>query len=257
MKRAMLVALALVLVISTAALGGGDGWAHAVGLYVWGVRANGTVAVGGDTYSIRMSGGDVIQSGNFGLGGHWEGYGRKWGFYADGIYTQANTEYTERNVKVEPKLSLGLFDFGASYVLIGSPPARALRREDLSEDVPISVDLYLGGRYTFLEAKADSTPGGSAGSDAAFVDPVIGIRGNFPLARTVLFLFRGDVGGLTVGSDLSSNFAMALHWSVARKWWVNFLYRWYTVDYKTGSGADEIVYKVTHQGPVVGVTYMF
>lgn len=256
MKRAMLLGLALMLVLSTAALAD-EGWTHALGLYIWGVRANGTVLVAGDTHSIRMSGGDIFKSGNFGPGGHWEAYRNKWGFYLDGVYTQAKYGYTQNDVKVEPKLSLGLFGFGASYVLLGSPPARALRQEGPSEDTPISFDLYFGGRYTFLEVKADSTPGGTAGGDASFVDPVVGVRGSFPISRTVLFVFRGDVGGFTVGSNFSGDFAMALHWSVAQKWWLNFLYRWYTVDYKTGSGADEIDYDMNHLGAIFGVTYIF
>ena len=256
MKRAVLMGLALLLVMSSA-VSAEDGWTHALGLYIWGVRANGTVEVGGDTHSIRMSGGDMFSTGNFGLGGHWEGYRNRWGFYLDGVYTQADYGYTQDDVKVEPGLSLGLFDFGAGYVLLGSPPARALRQGDVGEDSPISLDAYLGGRYTFLEAKVDSTPGEKAGGDATFVDPVIGIRGNFPIAQTVLFVFRGDVGGFTVGSEFSSNFAAALHWAAAQKWWLNFLYRWYTVDYQSGSGADELKYKLTHQGLIFGVTYVF
>jgi hypothetical protein len=259
MKRTVLIGLALVFALTATALAG-DGWTHALGLYIWGVRANGTVLAGGDTHSIRMSGGDIIKSGNFGLGGHWEAYRSRWGFYLDGVYTQANYEYRQGGATVEPKLSLGLLDFGASYVLLGSPPARALRQEGPSEDIPISFDLSFGGRYTFLEAKADSTFDGgqasSAGGDAGFVDPVIGVRGNFPITGTVLFVFRGDVGGFTVASEFSSNFGMALHWAVAQKWWLNFVYRWYSVDYRTGSGADEIKYKMTHQGLLFGVTYV-
>ena len=256
MKRAMLLGLALVLLLSSAALAS-EGWTHALGVYVWGVRANGTILVGGDTQSIRMAGGDIFKTGNFGLGGHWEGYREKWGFYLDGVYTQAKYGYTWNDIRIDNTLSLGLFDFGVGYVLLGSPPARALRQEGPSEDVPISLDLYVGGRYTFLEAKVDSTSRGTAGGDASFVDPVVGVRGNFPISQTVLFVFRGDVGGFTIGSNFSSNFAAALHWSVAQKWWLNFLYRWYTVDYKTGSGADELNYKMTHQGPIFGVTYIF
>ncbi len=260
MKRAMLFGLALVFTLSATASADG-GWSHALGLYIWGVRANGTVLAGGDTHSIRMSGGDVIKSGNLGLGGHWEGYKSKWGFYLDGVYTQANYEYWQGGATVGPKISLGLFDFGASYVLLGSPPSRALRQEGPSEDIPISFDLCVGGRYTFLEVKADSSfddgRASSAGGDAGFVDPVLGVRGNFPVTRTVLLVFRGDVGGFTIGSEFSSNFGMALHWAVAEKWWLNFLYRWYNVDYRTGSGADEIDYKMTHQGLIFGVTYIF
>jgi hypothetical protein len=258
MKRAVLVGLGLVIAFSNYALAGE--WTHAAGLYLWGVRANGNVTAGGDTHDIKMSGGDIIKSGNIGLGAHWEGYSNRWGFYIDGVYTSANTEYTERDVKIEPGLSLGLFDFGAAYVLLGAPPARALRQEGPLEKMPVSLDLYLGGRYTFIDVTSDSTSDSgttSGGGDASFVDPVIGLRANFPVTETLLFLFRGDVGGFTLGSDFSSNFGMALHWSVAQKWWLNFLYRWYTVDYRSGSGADEVVYKMTHQGPVFGVTYVF
>lgn len=140
-------------------------------------------------------------------------------------------------------------------------PSRALRQEGLSEDIPISFDLCVGGRYTFLEVKADSTfddgQASSAGGDASFVDPVIGVRGNLPISRTVLFVFLGDVAGFTVGSEFSGNFGMALDWAVADAWWLNFLYRWYNVDYREGTGADEVVYKMTHQGLIFGVTYIF
>lgn len=57
-----------------------------------------------------------------------------------------------------------------------------------------------------------------AGGDASFIDPVVGVRGNFPVTRTLLFVFRGDVGGFTVGSNFSSNFGLALHWAAAQKW---------------------------------------
>jgi hypothetical protein len=258
MKRTMLLGLVLVLGISTASYA--STWTHAAGLYLWGVRANGTVQVGGTTHSIQMTGGDIIKTGNIGLGAHWEGYRNRWGFYLDGVYTRGSREFTEFGVKKEPKLSLGLFDFGAAYVLLGSPPARALRQEGPPADVPISFDFYFGGRYTYIDAKVDTTEGSSTGSyggDASFVDPVIGIRGNFPITQTVLFLFRGDIGGFTLGSDFSSNVALALHWAVAQKWWLNFVYRWYTVDYKAGSGADDLRYKITHQGLIFGVTYVF
>lgn len=162
---------------------------------------------------------------------------------------------------MEPQLSLGLFDFGASYVVVGQPPARGLRTDFLNEEFPVSLDLYLGGRYTYLEAKADSTyddkSTGTAGGDASFVDPLIGARFHFPIAETVLLLARGDIGGFGAGSQLSSNFAAGLHWSVERRLALNFVYRFITIDYRSGREADEIWYKLTHQGLIVGVTYIF
>jgi len=92
MKRTMPLVLALVIGMCTAALGE-EGWTHVLGVYVFGVRANGTLQVAGDTYEIKMDGGDMIKTGNIGLGGHWEGYRKEWGLYIDGTYTHANTEY--------------------------------------------------------------------------------------------------------------------------------------------------------------------
>lgn len=259
MKRTMLLGVAVMLALSSAAAAE-EGWSHALGLYIWGVRARGTVTVSGDTHSIQMGGGDIFKSGNLGPGVHWEGYRNKWGFYVDGVYTQANYNYTSRDIRIENKMSLGLFDFGASYILRGMPPARALRTGARTEDVPIFFDLYFGGRYTFLEVKTDSTDAGektTGGGDASFVDPVVGARAHFPITNTVLFLFKADVGGFGLGSDFCSQFAGAVHWSVAQNWWLDFLYRWYNVDYKEGSGADELKYNMTHQGPLFGVTYIF
>jgi hypothetical protein len=149
-----------------------------------------------------------------------------------------------------------MIDFGAMY--------RLWERESAGLHGGVvrstTVDLYAGGRFSYLELEVAPNGGGPGSRATEWVAPIVGARVVVPFGQHWQARGGADIGGFGLGCDLT--------WSVTALVGYDFRifgnpstiylgYRALAEDYRKGSGADELKWDVVLHGPVLGLSFRF
>ncbi len=124
----------------------------------------------------------------------------------------------------------------------------------LGSGIKQEVDLFISPGVGLIPARS-----GTAGGSHDYVELVIAGRLGVDIAEEWTFLLYGDVGGFGVGngSELTWTFLAGFRWSPWKNTSIEFGYRLYDIDFKTGSGSDEFGLIVFQHGPQIGVVIRF
>ncbi len=123
-----------------------------------------------------------------------------------------------------------------------------------------SAELMVGARYWDTEAQLNFKGGGGLlegqrlSSSDSWVDPLLGIKGSFPLGDSrFYFVGGGAIGGFNVGSDwfYEVSGAVGYRWTDSIATAVG--YRLFDVDYDN----DDFLYDITQQGWQIGLSWSF
>jgi len=209
-----------------------DGWSIEPSLYLFLAGLTGTVGIGPFDFDLS-SPSDAIWHINFGaMGGVRVAYG-PWALNTDVLY--ADLGWTNGNLS------------GSVQELIFEPT--------LSYRVYSWLEPLAGVRYLRAGADVDGPLGHSHAATRGWVDPIVGVRLQAPLAESVSVNFRGDVGGFSVGSKLTWQLFPYVTWRVAKILSLEAGYRVLSIDYENGSGANRVKFDVVELGVQIGVTF--
>jgi len=154
---------------------------------------------------------------------------------------------------------LNMVSFGGFYRLGPWPLSKGGNRTEPR----LIVDLYAGGRYTYVNIKLDGNLLNIVDEEGSkdWVDPIVGVRSLWTLSPKWAVALGGDVGGFGVGSDFAWQATGLLGYQV------HFLgdehaqvfagYRIISQDYETGSGTNKTAWDIDLKGPVIGLSYHF
>jgi hypothetical protein len=133
-------------------------------------------------------------------------------------------------------------------------PAVAYRVID-TENYHMSV--FAGARITAMEVELTGrfARGGQVthSADEAWVDPIIGIRGQADINERLFFRYSGDIGGFGVSSDLIWNAFGGFGYNVNKSVGLLIGYRALGIDYTKGAFTLDVV----SHGPVLGLEVRF
>ncbi len=214
-------------------------WTFDISLYGLAAGMSGDVAARGISADLDMSFSDILDNLEFGAMGKLRvGYDR-WSFNTEVIYmglgaSKNNFEADLDQWIVEPTV-------GYSFCK-GFEALAGVRYNNLSGDITGTGPLGI--------ARA-------ASGTQDWWDPILGANLSLPFAKKFSLNFRGDIGGFSVGSDLTWQLFPYLGWQISRCCSLQAGYRWVYVDYETGTGANEFKYDMLTQGPQLGVTFRF
>ena len=249
-----------------------DKWEFAFTPYVWLSSIDADSTVQGQTASIDLSFGDILENFDvFGLMGRFEAwYGGKVGFIFDGTYVDMNTKEGAVNIPGTPigvdiEMKQSIVDLGVGYRAFVTPLGR--REGSATEGGPPTLyfDVIGGLRYNYMDQEQSLQiiiPGigqPSLSGNEDWLEPFIGGRIGMRITDKFSAVVRGNVGGfgLANASDLSWNFVGGIGY---RPWQlVSFRlgYRIYGLDYEKGTGPSRFGFDGTLSGPVLGVTFHF
>ena len=123
-----------------------------------------------------------------------------------------------------------------------------------------NVDAYIGFRAWWLDneitVKTQSATGLGTykeSSDASWVDPLIGIAGQYAASDRWDLFGSAEVGGFGVGADLEWSVMAGATYAVTERFGLTMAWRYLAVDYEQ----DGIVFDVTQSGPLLGATFRF
>ncbi len=115
-----------------------------------------------------------------------------------------------------------------------------------------TVDVLGGLRAWKIEGEVTS-PILSVAPSASFVDPILALRVNTPLADRWSVLSYVDIGGFGAGSDFTWQAAVTANYQARDNLFVSFGWRHLAVDYSKGG----TVFDGAMSGPLLGVTFTF
>lgn len=216
-------------------------WEFRVEPYIWVPSLDGTVGVRGRTTDIDFSLSDLLNSSSGGNASYdvnmlfamqLEARKGRWGVWADAAYVDLDvngTAPTPRHLSANVDFTELLGDLLATYRITDTPTG--------------FLDLYAGARVNSLSldinAQADliNFPGEPAfvGSQTEiWVDPVIGLRGQWNITETFFLAGKADIGGFGVSSDLLWSSQATLGYQFTDRFSTEIGYSYYNTDYEDG-----------------------
>lgn len=193
---------------------------------------------------IDMSFGDVVDNLETGFQGTYRATKGRTSVTADLVFMElgATGSGPEGYVRADADMDQIAFEVATGYeVMERLVVFGALRYNDISVEIDTSGPL--GTR--------------SAKRDEDWIDPVIGAHYTLPFADNWSFTLRGDIGGFGVGSDFAWQTVGALRWQASERLGVVAAYRYFDMDYETGSGSDHFLYDMAVSDPGLGVVFTF
>ena len=246
-RHRLMTATILPLIVSasfwsgTAAAQESDGWKFRITPYLWMLSMEGTTAALGQDVELDQSFSDILELLNIALSANMELSKGKFFVVFDTMYAQLESD-------VE----------GSGGSPIGGTIDIDLVIADL--DVGYSInenfDLYAGVRYynQDIGVTPNLLPQVTLGDD--WTDFLLGFRVHAEMSEK--WSFTGKLDGAVGGDSASAWYLQAVvqrHFGTNKH--LDLGWRYYDVDYESGSGLSRFKWDVTHTGPVVGFSWQF
>ncbi len=246
-RRGVLAAATLSLIVSasfwpgTASAQESDSWKFRITPYLWMLGLDGTTAALGNDVEADMSFGDILDVLNIAL--------------------SANMELSKGNffVVFDPLYAQLEMDFAGPG---GGPVGGTIDIDMVIADLDVGYsvnekfDLYAGVRYYDQDIKITPNllPVQSLGDD--WTDFILGFRVRASMSDK--WSFAGKLDGAVGGDSESAWYLQAVFLRhFGSRMHLDLGWRYYDVDYESGSGVTRFKWDVTHSGPVVGFSWQF
>lgn len=139
-----------------------------------------------------------------------------------------------------------ILELGAAYQVID---------QDLGDGFAFTAAPLVGARSYYMDLRFRSQSGGSNSEEQAWVDGFGGAR--FRLGERDGLALVGRVDAGAGGSNATWNALAGLEWNIVSFLSLTAGYRWLSVDYARGSGANRFEYNVLQLGPTLGLSLRF
>jgi hypothetical protein len=233
-------------------------WEFQVAPYLWAISMNGDATVKGQEADVDVSFSDIWDELNFALMLEYEARKGHWGLWGNTIYANlGNSNADVDGLKIEPTVN-ALWQGAGGFYRLGT---WNLANESVKNTPSVTVDTYLGVRYTYLDLSLDIKGADNVDGDKHWVEPLVGLRTRWDLSERWTVTLTGDIGGVAFGSDFAWNAFGLIGYRF------NLLaednarayagYRALSQDYRDGSGDDKFEWDVTLYGPVLGLAITF
>lgn len=244
-------ALALMIALLTAAPAAAGPWEVTVNPYFMLPTTGGTFGVGRFETDVAASPSELFSRLNWGFMGAVEVNNGNWGVALDANYF--NLDASNDDIR-----RASLNGHQGVYTLT------VLKR------ISREAEVYAGARLTDYGLTLDCNTtcpipaqlGGGAFSAArsrskSWVEPVVGFRARLPFSESVGMVFAVDVGGFSVGSDVSVNVWPQVAWKLSERSSVMVGYKLIYVQYDEGEGSERFLFDGITQGPTLGFEFRF
>jgi hypothetical protein len=228
---------------------------------------DGSITVRGLEADVDASFNDLLDEMNFGFMVAYEARKGHWGLWGNTIYSNLGNSDVDGPaglLEIDPSVTAFWQELGGFYRLGTWDLADSSDKKMPS----LTVDTFLGARYTYLDTKIDFKFEGpfrssskNVDEDKSWVEPLVGVRTIWDFYERWTLTLAGDIGGVAFGSDFawSASGLIGYQFSLfgednAR---VFAGYRTLSQDYTDGSGNDKFEWDVTLHGPILGLGFRF
>ncbi|MBW1751615.1 MAG: outer membrane beta-barrel protein [Deltaproteobacteria bacterium] len=244
---AITISVLIVLFICTAAYAGdssdaGDWKFNLAPMYLWAVNMDGEMTVMGNAAPLKADFSEIVDNLEAIYTVHFEGWRKnKWGVLVDVSYLNIGAQQTTPGPTMDVDFTTVMTEIAGTYRF---------------EHGKNAFDLIGGIRYYDLEAEitvVGAPPRVDKSQD--WVDAMLGARYICNFTDKWNFMARGDIG--VGGSDLTWNLAGLFEYQPWKHVSLLAGYRYMSIDYEDGSGADLFKYDVTMYGPLLGLNFVW
>lgn len=216
-----------------------DGWKFRITPYLWLLALDGTTAALGNDVDVDLSFGDILDQLNIALSANMELSKGKFFVVFDPMYAQLEADFAGPG-PVGGKLDVDL----------------VIADLDVGYSVNENFGLYAGLRYYDQDLKITPNllPVVNLGDD--WTDFILGFRVHTSMSDK--WSFAGKLDGAVGGDSESAWYLQAVllrHFGSNKH--LDLGWRYYDVDYESGSGLTRFKWDVAHSGPVVGFSWEF
>ncbi len=216
-----------------------DGWNFRITPYLWALSLDGTTAALGQDVELDQSFGDILDILNIALSANMELSKGKFFVVFDPLYAQLEADFTGPDpIGGDIKIDMLIADL------------------DIGFKVNENFDLYAGARYydQDIGVTPNLLPKVTLGDD--WTDFILGFRVRASISDK--WSFAGKLDGAVSGDSESALYAQVVflrHFS--KNGHLDLGWRYYDVDYESGSGLTRFKWDVAHSGPVIGYSWEF
>ena len=216
-----------------------DGWNFRITPYLWMLGLDGTTAALGSDVPIKADFGDILDLLNLALMANMEFNNGTW-------FVVLDTQWSDLEAPIETGGPFG-GKIEIELIIIDGLVGVAVHE---------NIDIYIGARYYDQDITVIPNMLPSVGLGDDWTDILVGFRVNNDFADKWSFAGRVDAA---IGGDSDSAWllqAMLLRHFGDNKH-LDLGWRYYDVDYESGSGLTRFKWDVAHSGPVVGFSWEF
>jgi len=216
-----------------------DGWNFRITPYMWLLALDGTTAAAGNDVPLDADFGDILDLLNIALSANMEWSNGEWFVVLDPMYA-------ELEAPIETGGAIG----GTTEIELIIVDAL------LGFNVAEHVDIYGGARYYDQDITIVPNMMPSIGLGDAWTDFILGVRFHGDINDRWGFAGKLDVAA---GGDSDSAFyaQVVFQRRIGDNKHFDIGYRYYDVDYESGSGLSLFKWDVAHSGPLVGFSWEF
>jgi opacity protein-like surface antigen len=229
-------------------------WQNAITPYIWGSGMSGKVAVGTPLGTVEsnvdLNFGEIMDNLDFGVMVSYEGKNDKWMVLGDLVFMNLGADVDSAS--------------GQNNVRNSADIEQSLLEADVGYRLTENMALFVGARFSDIDGEIGITTTGpatginrSAGLSENWIDPVVGLLGQWELTEHWAWDLRADIGGFGVGSDFVWQAQAILRWKVRPNLDVIGSYRYMEVDFDQDGPTGLLVYDMINSGPGIGVTFHF
>lgn len=227
-----------------------SGWEFRIEPYAWLTALEGESGILGQTAPLDAGFDDILDVLDFAAALQLEARNGRWGVILDGFYadlSQSFTPPTGLHTNGEFELQQFIGELYAAYRIAEKPCGCFL-------------DAYAGLRYNYnsIDLTADAfNPSIDKNIDASaskdWVDPIIGLRGQWSINEKWFVAGKGDIGGFDVSSELTWSLQATVGYNFTDKVFAELGYRILDTDYVDGG----FTYDIEQAGLYTGLSIRF
>ena len=237
----------------------GSEWKYSVSPYMWMLSLDGDATVDGIKSDVDVDFSDIWDELNIGGMIEAEAWKGRFGFFVNALYADLGHSTKIGPVDVDPDLQVFWGGAGMLYRM----GTWDLTDEPGKNSPTVTLDTYLGVRYSWIDVKLDFKPAllpDPSGKEDWF-EPVMGLKTIWDLSDRWSLMMGGDIGGMAFGSDFAWGaygvFGYRFNLFGNDDARVILGYRALSQDYDDGHGNNKFEWDVTLHGPFVGLTIPF
>lgn len=227
----------------------GEGWDFMIAPYLWMAGVDGDVSLGATAASGSVDFGDVLNNLDAGGSAYFSARKDKRGIYVDATFMEVSAPVTVAGGAATTAARMQLYEVGGLY--------RMYEGYAGADGLPVSTDLFFGGRFVSLDASVQPAVGVKAQGSESWFDPIIGASHHRDFTKKFTISTSGDFGGLGIGSDFTWSLRVMGGYRMTDHTNVWFGYRYLDIDYDHGRGTGKFVYDVALHGPILGASFHF
>ncbi|MEM8572671.1 MAG: hypothetical protein AAGG56_17470 [Pseudomonadota bacterium] len=237
----------------------GTGWEMNVAWWLFApIRTTGTSTIEGQSSDIDMSLSDALEVLDFTSSLRFEAWNGRLGILADANFLKLSEDGGAtigsgpfaRDLDVEVDAEQYWITLMGGYKIAEGVNASGR---------PFVFDLHGGLRYNRIRQDVEiegPVRGGSPGGTETWWEPVIGVRGLVGLNDAWSFSAVADFGGFGAGgNDLAWSANAAFDRKLSERASLKVGYRYYSIDFETGGGADRFGWDLEQHGPFIGLAF--